>query len=524
MTTYDPVHQAVADAYDIFHGHGHADIVELRAPKARSGDRLATLGGHFESGAQCAHGANALTLRAPGVYWPINPVKTEVARARNRVTFLPQATSDADILRRVWLPIDIDPERPTGTSSTEAEHAAALEAAAKIELTLMAEHGWPQGVLVDSGNGAHVYFRIDLPNDKDATALVNSVLHALAGRFNNEAIKVDTIVGNAARIMRVPGTWARKGEGTHERPHRQSRLLRVPDTIAIVPAEALQLVAETAPIAEPVRPVPQAARNSPRGYPEQDFQSAIEAYNRDRTPEYPGPGKGQCPACGHRDCFGHLPDDRAHWYCFSSGHDKPGTRGANGYHGDALDLDAHLAGMSLRAHLLREGYLAGRPVPELRLRPPPPKPEAQAQAPQETEAPQDTEAPKEKSRRMELPAELAPVNEAMEDGLNAIAKHLQSTQAAISRLAARIPGLSAALAGQLSETLTRWHDAAHGMSVEVRRAKFHSLCPWCRGDTKAAECRGCKDIKLVTRERYEQAPPDLRGEQQTVKSILGALK
>jgi hypothetical protein len=41
-------------------------------------------------------------------------------------------------------------------------------------------------------------------------------------------VKIDQTVYNPARICKVPGTWARKGDDIPERPHRQSRLVEVP--------------------------------------------------------------------------------------------------------------------------------------------------------------------------------------------------------------------------------------------------------------------------------------------------------
>ena len=37
--------------------------------------------------------------------------------------------------------------------------------------------GWPAPVVIDSGNGAYLLYRIDLPNDDQATALVKAAPH-----------------------------------------------------------------------------------------------------------------------------------------------------------------------------------------------------------------------------------------------------------------------------------------------------------------------------------------------------------
>ena len=57
---------------------------------------------------------------------------------------------------------------------------------------------------------------------------MKAVLEAIAFKFSDEAVEVDTTTCNAARIWKLYGTTARKGDDTEERPHRVSRLLKVP--------------------------------------------------------------------------------------------------------------------------------------------------------------------------------------------------------------------------------------------------------------------------------------------------------
>ena len=57
---------------------------------------------------------------------------------------------------------------------------------------------------------------------------VECILRALAARFDNEHVKIDQTVFNPARICRLPGTLARKGDSTLLRPHRRARLLEGP--------------------------------------------------------------------------------------------------------------------------------------------------------------------------------------------------------------------------------------------------------------------------------------------------------
>jgi hypothetical protein len=228
---------------------GPDDVVELRIPKT---EREGTVSGYFNDYAalsKCAAARNGDT----GIYVTLNRVVPALlARAANRVkTCVRTTTSDADIVWRRWLPIDIDPVRPADISSTDAEHEAALECAGTIRVEL-ARGGWSEPVEVDSGNGAHLWYPIDLPNDAASAQLVENVLKVLAARFNNGVVKVDVTLFNAARIIKLPGTATRKGDDTPERPHRLSRMRGLPQSIEPVKRELLEAMA--ASIAPPPPP------------------------------------------------------------------------------------------------------------------------------------------------------------------------------------------------------------------------------------------------------------------------------
>ena len=103
------------------------DVVEVRVPKA---GKHRTISGYFVDFEELAQEIERLEHgRFAGVYWAANPVNPALlARAHNKLkTFAENTTNDGDILLRRWLPIDLDPKRPAGISSSDAEHAAALE-------------------------------------------------------------------------------------------------------------------------------------------------------------------------------------------------------------------------------------------------------------------------------------------------------------------------------------------------------------------------------------------------------------
>jgi putative DNA primase/helicase len=133
--------------------------------------------------------------------------------------------------------------RPAGIAASDEEHAAALQRAIDIDEWLQAQ-GWPAGVYADSGNGGHLLFRLDLPVDDGG--LVERCLKALAARFDDEQVRVDTGVFNPARIWKLYGTLAGKGDAEAAkigRPHRMARILNAPDELLIVTTEQLEALA-----------------------------------------------------------------------------------------------------------------------------------------------------------------------------------------------------------------------------------------------------------------------------------------
>jgi hypothetical protein len=142
--------------------------------------------------------------------------------------------------------------RPSEISSSDVEHEAALERARDIRLVLT-EEGWPEPILADSGNGAHLLYRVDLPNDEESSKLTERVLKALAARFSDITVKIDEAVFNAARIVKAYGTISRKGDNLPDRPHRLSRILDVPPELESVRQEILTELARTI---EPPPPPP----------------------------------------------------------------------------------------------------------------------------------------------------------------------------------------------------------------------------------------------------------------------------
>lgn len=202
-------------------------VTEVRIPKTRAG----VIAGYFDNPADLVTAIREVDPRYTpgGIYCVLNPVVPALlGRACNRLRERSEhTTADSNIVQRRWLPVDLDPVRPAGISSSDEEHDAAITRAQTIADEMAGEWGRP--ILADSGNGAHLLYGIDLPNDEESLRLVSGALAMLDERYSDTTVKVDVTCANAARIWKVYGTVARKGDSIPGRPHRISRLLEVPD-------------------------------------------------------------------------------------------------------------------------------------------------------------------------------------------------------------------------------------------------------------------------------------------------------
>jgi hypothetical protein len=181
-----------------------------------------------------------------GVYVTLNPCnRALLARANNRLKPNVGRTQDGEIVRLQNLLIDVDPKRPAGVSSTDKEKDSAISVMRLVWHDLK-NYGWPEPLAGDSGNGGHLIFKIDLTNSSEHIELLKNVLVALSQKYSTDAVEIDTKVFNPARISKVYGTIARKGDSTTDRPHRKAKILHIPDDPKPVSIELLKsLAAET---------------------------------------------------------------------------------------------------------------------------------------------------------------------------------------------------------------------------------------------------------------------------------------
>lgn len=230
--------------------HDPSEVFEVRIPGSARG----TVSGYFDEPGAAAAEIARWDGRVPGVYATLNPVSRSlpVEDANRLREYARETTCDKDVETHRWLPVDVDSERSAAASSaTDGELRATWNVAWRVRVYLL-RLGWPEPLIVFSGNGWHLLYRVELPAGAETRRLLERVLTALDEKFQDESATIDTVVFNPARLLKVPGTMACKGESTPARPHRRSRLEYVPDQLTPVAKGLLARVA--AAVAPPPPP------------------------------------------------------------------------------------------------------------------------------------------------------------------------------------------------------------------------------------------------------------------------------
>ena len=160
-------------------------------------------------------------------YITFNELDQRVMRRRDKIEWGRNAeptTRGEDVVRRRWLPIDIDPDLPKGVSATDEEKEVA-KAVAYAARDCLRGIGYPDPVMGDSGNGYWLFYRVDIPADPASRNTANKLINYVDAELApHTGAKFDHVV-DPNRICKLFGTIARKGVNTPETPHRQSRLI-----------------------------------------------------------------------------------------------------------------------------------------------------------------------------------------------------------------------------------------------------------------------------------------------------------
>ena len=199
---------------------GNSELFEVRIMGGRQ-----PISGYFKDADTLIEAFNTVDLRGTNTYITLNkPMDALYSRQQaNRLLSVKNTTSDKEIEALDWLFVDLDPERPSGISSTDVELEASQTLAQRVYVYLKGV-GFEEPVKAFSGNGYHLLYRIGLQNNEDNIKLVKRCLQALSAMFSNDVVKVDTANFNPSRICKLYGTMAQKGSNTADRPHRMARI------------------------------------------------------------------------------------------------------------------------------------------------------------------------------------------------------------------------------------------------------------------------------------------------------------
>lgn len=180
-------------------------------------------------------------------------------------------TSDNDVIGYEFFFVDIDPKRPTDTSSTEAQITVAKAIGNKV-YGFLRDMGFETPIMAYSGNGVHLLYKIGLKNNQENKELIEKCLKTLDIIFSNDKASVDTSNFNPARVCKLYGTLAQKGTSSEERPHRMSYIVKHPNQIKKTDVKYLKKLCEKYPKEEK----PQYYnRYSPRDF---DIQNWLDKY------------------------------------------------------------------------------------------------------------------------------------------------------------------------------------------------------------------------------------------------------
>lgn len=210
----------------------------------------ATYSGYFKGADELINGMNGIRDFADcNFYVTLNELNSACYDRSQRGRFEKNSkatTSDNDVIGYQWVMVDLDPRRPTGTSSDDGQIEKAKAKGNKL-YAFMKNLGFEEPVMGFSGNGVHLLYAVNLNNSEENKMLLKNALGTLNMLFADDEIDVDMKNFNPSRVCKLYGTTAQKGSNTPERPHRMSHLVKVPDVIKPTDISYLKKLCNIAP-------------------------------------------------------------------------------------------------------------------------------------------------------------------------------------------------------------------------------------------------------------------------------------
>lgn len=233
--------------FDIFKNNN--ELVEIRLIGSNK-----TASGYFTDAKTLIEAIKPYT-DAYNVYFTINKVNPACYGREQRDCIIQRpknTTTDAEIIARDWVLLDLDAKRLTGTNATKEEAMKAHEKGKQI-VQFLIDNGFYEPVVVFSSSGIHIYIRCAMLPTKENDAIVKRFTQAMSMLFSDENVEVDEKVFNLGRISRLMGSYSCKGaSNSKERPQRRCRFLSVPSEIKVNAIEYFEKIAKLYP--EEIKP------------------------------------------------------------------------------------------------------------------------------------------------------------------------------------------------------------------------------------------------------------------------------
>lgn len=182
------------------------------------------------------------------VYTTTNTVKRESLKKLPRNKFATMTSNNSisanDIKEFRYFFVDIDvvglrENDDRKRNATDEEHAEAEEVAKHVR-KFLDEKGFPNPIFIDSGNGFHLLYPIHLSATKQNETLIKNALIAISEEVNTASVKIDTVVADRSRKLKMPGSTNNGDEAYY----RMSEILEYPEEQIVVTEEHLTELAK----------------------------------------------------------------------------------------------------------------------------------------------------------------------------------------------------------------------------------------------------------------------------------------
>lgn len=190
-------------------------------------------------------------------YFTINSISPECygRQQHDKIVMRPKnTTTDAEIVGRDYVFLDLDAHKVAGVNATDAEVEKTQKKANDVYRFLV-NNGFNSPIVIFSGNGAHLYLKCALKNNEENNEIIKRFTQAMGMLFSDEYVDIDQKIYNLARIAKIPGTYSRKGSiESKDRPQRLCYIVKYPYEQKVNDIEYFKKIADLYPKEEEAKP------------------------------------------------------------------------------------------------------------------------------------------------------------------------------------------------------------------------------------------------------------------------------